>query len=265
MKKYHRDAFFDLRTSINKDVAISILLGLRSFDPVQPNHNPMGDPHAEHQKYLDGLDISIFDFISDMRSDAQHEMDDAIWEKNQVKKAECKMRVLRCDELTRSAHRHLCDINYELAKSEQSILKLDLVATKTPGEPHIEIASLDAWWKDRGNGSIYSITPYLAAFGDKKVDLSAEQGESCVEVEAGNVLTDNLYVSFAILVEAFSKTATAYHSENGPTVIAIAKRIETLAKEANGGKDYLPGQRHGAIKLKIVEAMKRKRAKLPRN
>jgi hypothetical protein len=258
MEKYYRDALFDLRTTVTKDVAIAILLGLRSVDPVRPDHNPQGNPHAKHRKYLAELDISIFEVIRDMRDSAQMDVDDAIEEKDQIKKDASKAEVIRCDDLMREAHRYLCDLNFELAKDEKSILKVDRSATKTPTNPYIEVASLDEWVQSKYEKSLTAIVPYQSAKGINGLENIDDDAEE----ESHKVLTDNLYISFGFLVEAFSKTLPAYHDDDGPIVMAIARRLETMAKEAYGGKDFLPGQKRGAIKLKIVEAMKRKKAKL---
>lgn len=191
-------------------------------------------------------------------------MDDAIEEKDQVKKDASRIKVTRCDDLMRLAHRYLCDINYELAKGDQSMLKVDHVATPTPQDPYIEVASLDEWATKKYEINIFKTQPDQLLIGDINDAISADHGEP-PEVEEGKVLTDNLYVSFAFLVEAFSKTATGFHDESGPIVIAIAKRIEALAKEAYGGKEFMPSQKHGAIKIKIAEAMKRKKRRLAGN
>jgi hypothetical protein len=263
MKKYYRDALFDLSTSVNKDVAISLMLGLRSVDPVRPDHYPERDPHAEHQIYLDGLDMSIFEIISDLRDSAQMGVDDAIEEKDPIKKAAFKNEVIRCDDLMRKAHRYLVDINYELTKGDKSILKLDRTGKSESDEQYIELGSLHEWVKEHYEETLALILPYQSAiFANTSQNADHTVDDSDSEEEKHPLLLNNLYISFAFLVEAFSKSAPAYHDDDGPTVIAIAKRLEALAKEANGKRGFLPGQKHSAIKKKIDEAMKRKKAKL---
>lgn len=160
----------------------------------------------------------------------------------------------------RQAAAYLRDIDDELANDDESKLKLDKKASKKAGEPQILLNSLDRWAKKKYKLSIFD-------------DVIAVDIQNSVEEEEtfsgdGTLkkpYADNLFTTMAFLIEAFSKTAQVYHSENGPVVIAIARKLEALAKEALGGIDVLPGQRKGAIKLRILEAMKRKKYALGKN
>jgi hypothetical protein len=73
---------------------------------------------------------------------------------------------------------------------------------------------------------------------------------------------NNLYTTFAFLVDAFYKIASDKYGEDKPSVLNIAKHLEDLATKANNGEP-LPGQGDEAIKDRIEEALEVKRSKLP--
>jgi isocitrate/isopropylmalate dehydrogenase len=87
------------------------------------------------------------------------------------------------------------------------------------------------------------------------------QQENEVEPEKGlsKTKSDNLYLTFAFLVEAFSESAPKY---KGPNVATIAAHLESLALAANS-KETLSGQKTEAIKDRIEAAMSTKRKTLP--
>lgn len=263
MEKYYQNTFLDLNTSINKDVAISILLGLRSVDPVRPDANHQDDPQAEYEKYVNGLDISIFDIISNMRYSAQMGVEDAIENKDQEEKAKCKNEVMQCDDLIRNAHRYLCDINYELSKGDQSILKVDRATTTNTDNPYIEISSLDEWVKQKYEVSFLSIKPYKPSTDSSKSlnldDTDEGQDESFQDGAIGKTKADNLYVTLAFLVEVYSKTQTRYRVGEDPNVSEIAKMLSDFAEKAKKG---ISGQSYESIRKHITEALRRKEAKL---
>ena len=130
MKTNYRDTVVDLRTSVNKNAAISFLFGVPPFDPVRPNDEPQGDLQAAYESYLASIDYSVFEILSELRDAAQAKLTDALKGDDERAKLECELSLALANNKLRLAHRYLCDINHELAKGQQSLLKVDAVATK---------------------------------------------------------------------------------------------------------------------------------------
>lgn len=268
----------DFRTSCSKDEAAAKLLGwLRG--PIYPKYikftsgkkkdtqasgsisdqsssDSLPDRIEENQlKSLYSLDCtlggSLESQLMELYEVARLEFSDAMVEPDLENKANT---VLYWERQICQAASYLRDIDDELETGEESVLKLDKKASKKAGSPQILLNSLDRWAKKKYKFSIFGdIT-------DGEAPKIIEEGE--VFSEDGSlkkVYADNLFTTMAFLIEAFSKTMPVYHSEHGPVVIAIARKIEALAKEACGGADSLPGQKQGAIKLRIGEAMRRKK------
>ena len=235
--------------------------GDRPFSP-EPNpvaldsvHDPL--PHrfdAAQLKNLHSLDCTLSGSLEaqllELHGAALLEFDDAMVEPDLENKASA---VEYWKKQIRLAAKYLRDIDDELSNDDGSILKIDKKASKEAGSPQLRLSSLDLWSRRKYGISIFEDDANVSQQTIEDAEASSEDGS------LKKVAANNLYVTLAFFVDAFSKTATAYHSESGPTVIAIAKKIEAVAKAANG-KDGVPdGQRHGAIKLRIVEAMKRKK------
>lgn len=272
----------DLRTTCSKDEAAAKLLGwLRG--PIHPKYIQITTSEVQKKKNeeqnpatLDGLHDSLPYRISEAQLKNLHsldctlagslnaqllelhdaallEFDDAMVEPDLEVKANA---VEYWKNQIRRAAAYLRDIDDELANGDESELKVDKKASKKAEVPQILLSSLDRWAKKKYNFSIFddvkSDISEIAILDDVHEDFS-EDGT------LKKVYADNLLFTLALFVEAFSKTATRYHKEDGPVVIAIAKKMEELAKEANGGSDVPTGQKHGAIKLRITEAMKRKK------
>jgi hypothetical protein len=92
-------------------------------------------------------------------------------------------------------------------------------------------------------------------------DTQAIEGDIGPKGGLSRTKTDNLYTTFAFLVEALAKTAPKYRVKDAPNINAIASHIEELATFANK-RDKLSGQSHEAIKDRIEDAMKAKKEKL---
>lgn len=257
MKTNYRDTIFDLRTSVSKNVAILILMGVPPFDPVRPNDDPQGDLHAEYESYLAGLDHSVFELISELRDRNQSKLNDAMKGEDERARLECKLSLALTNNKMRLAHRYLCDINHELAKGPQSILKVDPVATKTPEDPYIEVASLDQWAK-----GIYKI-----AIFKKDVDQLVKAGTSVKaevqeeEDKSGVVKLNNLYITLAFLADYIGSLSPVNKTGDRPNCDAVGEIVETFAKAAN--KDQvMPAQTKQTVRKLIAEAQKRKLRKL---
>lgn len=81
--------------------------------------------------------------------------------------------------------------------------------------------------------------------------------------ELSKTKSDNLYTTFAFLLEAFLENAPPkYKRKNEPNISAIAKKIEELATIANNNES-LKSQRIESIKERIEEALRVKKQQLP--
>lgn len=259
MDQYCSNVFYDLSTSVNVDVAIGILIGLRTVDPIRHSSDPEDDPDAAKQKYLDGLDISIFDHIGDMRIDAQNDVDDAIEEKNHQKRAEGKDRIRRCDELTRLAHRYLSDINAELAKGDGSMLIVDLAATGASNNRHIEISSLNKWAAHQGYPK-----PVLGEFQSQQSQVNLEKedtdAEEMPDADGGMSPTAarSFLVTFAILLEQFVERSGNQFKSEGGNEINKKTVAELINKHSNTGArkgNFRRGQSVSSIEARINAAL----------
>ena len=265
--KYIQVATSEIQKTKNEESKQAIAIpyknphGDRPFFP-EPNpaaldsvHDPLSYRIDEAQlKNLHSLDCTLSGSLEaqllELHGAALLDFSDAVVEPDLEIKANA---VLYWEKQIRLAAKYLRDIDDELAIGDDSKLKVDKKASKNAGTPQLRLSSLDLWARKKYNIYIFEDDVDVPRKNMQDDENLSDKG-SLKKVSA-----NNLYVTLAFFVDAFSKTATAYHSESGPTVIAIAKRIEAVAKAANG-KDGVPdGQSHGAIKLRIVEAMKRKK------
>lgn len=241
MKNYHHHILIDSRTSCSRDEAAAILLGRRTYDPIYPDSNPGGDTVKIYEKFMEWLDISIFEVLSEERDDIALDLDDAIDIKNQQKIDECRYKIMKCDDTIRRAKLILCDIDDELAKGTQSRLRIDQLQTKQSGKIHITFTSLKAWSSE----STYSTQDVEAAkaqpsMPDQRV---AGQEEPLLNSKGGMspTMANSFLVTFALLLEAFMlKTGNVNKSESGTGI-----KLNELASHLN--KISLPGGREGTF------------------
>lgn len=95
-----------------------------------------------------------------------------------------------------------------------------------------------------------------------KYECDQESDPKMVGKGLGQVKANNLYIAFALLVEAFASSNSGYATSAGDSIEdAIAKHIATIGKKSNKDQ-FIPGVCSGAIRKNIAEAMKRKAKKL---
>jgi hypothetical protein len=158
--------------------------------------------------------------------------------------AEKLAELKRCDLDIEKAHRFLCAIDDELAKGEKSALRIDQHATENPRYPYITIGSLEKWALDEFDIHIF-----------KHSQTGTMEGAS-LKGGLSKTKATNLQITFALLIEAFSKTASTYLLNDRPNIKNIAIEIVNLAKEDKRG---LPGQSQSAVEKAIAEAIKIKK------
>jgi hypothetical protein len=233
------DPVYRWSTSCSIDEALKYLFGwLRG--PIRDSWGPGND----HPDGIDMCDISLDEILTNDRESADvnysnAKLENASGEIIAEKLAELK----KCDLLIEKAHRFLCDIDDEIAKGENSALRIDQITTKNPKLPYITIASLDQWARDKYN--IHIFNPLHAQTGTEE--------ETSLKGGLSKTKATNLRITFALLVEEFATKAPGYQNNGKPNVSTIAREIAKLAKKDPRG---LSGQSEEAIKGCIEDAMK---------
>lgn len=264
------EIFIDFSTSCTRDVAVAKLLGWMQ-GPIRRRCIIMTEDGISEDQlpYLHKLEDPVKDLLLELRDAAQQRLYKAFDEDNELSSEESRQLlsdavddVERLSQKTYLAAQYFRAIDDELAKGDESELRVDKTATIALNNPYIALSSLDTWAKRNYQISIFLERDVVPTVVDVIDQLKQQKADLREDGGLNKVKADNLYTSFAFLVEAFSKSLGAYHNDNGPNVIAISKKIEKLAKEAYGDKEFLPGQGHEAIKKNIGEAMRRKKLAL---
>lgn len=160
------------------------------------------------------------------------------------------------------ARRFRMDIEEELAKGEQSILRKDKTATKSSGVTHLSIRSLERWIAEgAGAGELPPQTGPL-----HKVNTVTPS------IGKGSKAEDSLYITLAIAVTAFAQKAHGKYLKSGVdpdkafdtddmNMAAIYQHLEEIASKQISGKEF-PGQSVSSLKASIKKAFELKRHKV---
>jgi hypothetical protein len=165
---------------------------------------------------------------------------------------------------------YLMDIEEEIAKGQSSALIIDRDATDKSGETHITFRSIDRWSQKK-----YGIAILAPAPSNPEAENSLEQSElqskhkNKEEADSkgrlSKTMANNLYTTFAFLVEAFASSAPRYNLGPGkPNVSAIAAKLQKLAADA-AQIGVMAGQSAQSIQDRIEYAMHIKKENLPAN
>lgn len=278
------------RSTCTKDEAVARLLGWMK-GPAYPKNIPFGPFGVPTNQYvnLQFLEGSIQNQLSIYRETARQEwlaanatdVDDS---------GESVKVLLDCYDLAAKAEKYLIEISDEIAKGDASVLRIDRDAASSAQEIHYTLKSVEEWaTKTLGlsviQENIFSVlheseipevddVPVPDAVeskpnkkviaADDDADEDADDAAQGAGKGLGEVKANNLYIAFALLVEAYAKDVSGYATNGGRDIEdAIAKHIASLGKAANRGHP-MPGLRHGAIGKNIAEGMKRKATKLNR-
>jgi hypothetical protein len=261
----HNPEILNLRESCTKEEAVAMMLGWMQ-GCVRPKYvqlNEDGIP-ADQLLVMHSLDGSLQNHLADLRAAAYQEFIDA---DNECASAEVldekNQAIINCDALSKKAWDYLMDIADEIAKKDSSELRPDDAATERTGVTHYTLRSVEKWAKETHNISIFgtSETFPLASIGAEP----QQENETVRKGGLSKTVAENLYTTFAFLVEELSKEGGRFLKQGVDiNVTNIAKHLEKLATEANGG-EKLGAQDHEAIKGRIENAVKIKRSKLPKN
>ena len=259
------DVIISLRTSFTKDEAVAKLLGWMQGPITKRVINVTEHGIPENQlPELSSLHGSLQNTLNEVLQAARAELIDAAEEgaPDDVLK-EKEEAVERCKEYSQKAHEYLLDIDDELSKGRDSLIRIDQFETERTGIPHLTLKSLDKWAKEQYGISLLDDS---SEPGHNKDEAKEQQSEEVNENNRKGGLSrtkaDNLLTTFALLVEGFSEQASGFRVNERPNVSQIAKRLEELATKANNGEN-LKGQGHEAIRDRINEALDVKRSKLP--
>ena len=272
------------RSTCTKDEAVARLLGWMK-GPAYPKNIPFGPFGVPTDQYvnLQFLEGNIQNQLSIYRETARQEwlaanatgVDDS---------GESVRVLLDCYDLAAKAEKYLIEISDEIAKGDASVLRIDRDATSGAQDVHYTLKSVEEWaTKALGlsviQANIFTVlheveipevddvpilgTNQVMRHKGTKVDDEVEEDETQETGKGlGEIKANNLYIAFALLVEAYAKDVSGYATNGGRDIEdAIAKHLAALGKTANKGYP-MPGLRHGAIAKNISEGMKRKARKL---
>lgn len=258
------DIVLDTRTTCTKDEAVAKLLGwMQGEIRLRYIHLTDSGISADQLPHLHSLEGSLADLLSEFRRAARSELIEAF-------EADAAPEILDQKELAvsewaekiKKAGKYFRDIDDELAKGDESVLKVDDKASEETGTLQIRLSSLETWATKRYGISVLGSDVEQLADSHQNEQSSVDEEEPSADGGLDKQKADNLFISLAFLVDAFAQTAEAYRSGDRPNVIAISKRIEAVAKAANKNVEIPVGQGFEVIRKRITEAMKRKNKKL---
>lgn len=255
----------NFQTSCSKEEAVAKLLGWMQ-GAVRHKYiqvTASGIP-ADQLPHLHTLDGSVEDQLFELREAAYFELNkafDADAAPDIMKQKESVVTHWH-NEIEKAA-KYRCDIDDELANGKDSVLKLDIEASKETGNPQIMLSSLDRWAQTKYKIFIFATDPdhqTIASGIMAKTEPSDVEDASQLRPDVGQVKTNNLYVLLAFFVEAFAATASHYRENDEPNAKEIAMHFEAVVTAANN-KNMLTGHAWENIRKVIAEAMLRKAQK----
>ncbi len=215
---------------------------------------------ADQTPHLLQLESSLEEHLLELRNAARTLFIKALEEDEPFAVIEEKENaVIECDNLIKWAAIYLEDITEELAKGEDTSLKIDQEATKKSDTTYITLKSLKGWALNEYDIAIDSPFMSRPVDDDPQEQLKSQQKEAESDQAAwlSKTKAENLYTTFAFLVEAFAETAPKYKNGDKPNAENIAKHLEELVKKANTNRG-LSGQGSQTIRKLIRLALKTK-------
>lgn len=241
------DPIYDYQTCCSRDEAVEYLLGWSKNGVLRKDLVPDNARPEELELY----DFSWRTLLSEERESAEAAYSNALVESLADDIITEKLIILqRCDVQIEKAHRFLCDIDDELAKGQLSELRL---STFEPKSTNITISSLVVWAKEK-----YDIDIVNSPNSEHTKTTEFHQNQKTVSsLNLSTTKTQNLQITFALLIEAFANKAKTYRHEDGrPNVSTIAQEL-VAAKKLD--KRELPGQAKKTIENCINAALKFKK------
>lgn len=264
-----------LRTSFTADEIVAKMLGWLRGPAYPENIEVTGAHFGEDQLiHLSTLELSLEMHLTQLLNAAMDDYsacgDDVPYEIAIVKEEVIE----RIEALSKRAMRYVADIKYEIMKGDGSMLEQDPNATGFNGDPCYSLKSADNW--AQANFDI-SIINYFEPVADLLEDtLVVERDGKGSEKGLGKTVTNNFYITFALLIEAFIE-ANPYYEENlkkmknsglnwqtkeeeaaiNKTSLVVSKLGEylSLRSRISGFKEIGGGQSNEAIMTHIKNAM----------
>ena len=225
---------FDFTTSLSKESAVLAMLGwigkpFREITESEYDYQYRVDcdhPITEEESLIfEPHNPSLFEILREVKNSADSEYVEAKYEEplDENTIAEKLANIKKSHELIETAYKFYCSIDDELAKGEQSQLRIDLQATTDSKNPHITVMSLAKWAKNEFKIDLF---PSIDPVTFKDLNLTQQEILESLESDSGAVDTTNLQITFALLVEAFSRIASKFRDNDGkPNASAIATEI----------------------------------------
>lgn len=270
----------DCRTSCTTDEAVAKLLGWMQGDirhKITKITN--GRISKEALPHLELFPGTIWELLTEQHENSKLAYSDA-WKKKASEEDlyKLEMNIENWLVVISKAKQYHRDIDDEIAKNVDSELRIILSSTNNSNETYISLNSLDKWAMKKYGISVldYQKSNFLKTGIDTppaadvpKKDLAAQVAdvdidESDVKGALSKTVANNLYITFALLIEDLTKGAGGMyrHPDGRLNVANVATYLLNLAEEAakgTGGKTTLPGQGVRTIKTHIDKAIAVKR------
>lgn len=229
-----------------------------------PSENPLT---PEEQEDFDSFSYDLQEDIAEKLESLKGDYAEAKFNNSPERVIADKLSALNaCKSQALQAKAFMSDVVDELNKGELSALRI----IKDPSgdlRDHITLASLDEWARSKYDISI--LVDRTTTSDTTKPQESSRQSAPPEEngpAQGGLSPTkaEGLYTSFAFLVDELANAKeNKYKSSGRLNVSAMASDLHEAAKAAYRDEP-LPGQSTESIKSRIEEAMKIRRAKLPK-
>lgn len=222
---------FDFTTSLSKEAAVMAMLGwmkkpYREVSEAENDYRHRVDcerPVSEEEEIMfERHSPSLFEVLREIKESADSEytdtkIDDPL---DEDALAESLANIKKSHELIETAHKFYCDIADELVQGECSALRLDQYATKNLEDTYITLTSLADWAFKKYNITLFKLTKPVTFD-----DLGFSQQEIIESLSNDSGDSTHLLVTFALLVEAFSKTGNAFKKSGSPNAKTIAAEM----------------------------------------
>jgi hypothetical protein len=255
---------FDFTTSLSKESAVLAMLGwigkpFREITESEYDYQWRVDcdhPITEEESLMyEPHNPSLFEILREVKDLADSEYVEAKYEEplDENTIAEKLANIKKSHELIETAYKFYCGIDDELAKGEQSELRIDQQATINPKNSYITVMSLAKWAKKEFNIDFFP--PDQLTFND--LNITQEEILESIENDSRKIDAIDLQITFALLVEDFSRCSNLFHHlhDGRPKVGPIAKEI---AKQIANRED-LDAQSERKITDRINDAITAKK------
>jgi len=252
----------DKKTSCSREEAIAKMLGWLQGTKRRPfteiTEFGISEDQLIHTHSFD--ELSVLDLLTDHVYSAQKEYFASIEAGDLVEVVQAKeLKVKKSSERLEKAKQYFIDFDDEVADTDSSAIKLHQIDTEHYGVEHYTLKSVDHWTKKNYKISVIDQNKGTSIESNHDDDID----ESDVEAGFSKTIANNLYITFALLIEDHVKgKGTAFkHSDGRINVSTLASYIKKMA-DACSPTDKLPGQSLKTIQIHINKAIAAKREAL---